>query len=170
MSEETTTEEPKEETKEEPKEESKEEPKEDKKPPPAVVETYVITGGTRGIGFGLARELLQRGQKVFLCGRFKDSVDAAVTKLEELVDDSQGRVGGISCDICQQSEVQGLWDAAVEKFGNVDVWVNNAAVSPHVPLIFAEEGKEEDDMNSISQCIDINIKGRCIVVVSQPRG
>mmetsp|Transcript_13791 Transcript_13791/g.21021 ORF Transcript_13791/g.21021 Transcript_13791/m.21021 type:complete len:302 (+) Transcript_13791:222-1127(+) len=147
MIEETATEEPKEET------------KEAKKPLPAVIETYVITGGTRGIGFGLARELLQLGQKVFLCGRSKDSVDAAVTKLEELVEDSQGRVGGTSCDICQQSEVQGLWDAAVEKFGSVDVWVNNAAVSPHVPLLFAEEGKEEDDMNSISQCIDINIKG-----------
>eukprot|EP00546_Thalassionema_frauenfeldii_P014876 CAMPEP_0178910090 /NCGR_PEP_ID=MMETSP0786-20121207/8902_1 /TAXON_ID=186022 /ORGANISM="Thalassionema frauenfeldii, Strain CCMP 1798" /LENGTH=125 /DNA_ID=CAMNT_0020582299 /DNA_START=142 /DNA_END=519 /DNA_ORIENTATION=- len=119
MIEETATEEPKEET------------KEAKKPLPAVIETYVITGGTRGIGFGLARELLQLGQKVFLCGRSKDSVDAAVTKLEELVEDSQGRVGGTSCDICQQSEVQGLWDAAVEKFGSVDVWVNNAAVSPH---------------------------------------
>mmetsp|Transcript_2083 Transcript_2083/g.3193 ORF Transcript_2083/g.3193 Transcript_2083/m.3193 type:complete len:303 (-) Transcript_2083:92-1000(-) len=127
--------------------------------PAEVVETYVITGGTRGIGFGLCRELLKRGQNVFLCGRSKESVEAVVSKLKELVVDSKNRVGGIKCNICQQSEVQALWDAAVEKFGSVDVWVNNAAVSPHVPLLFGEEGDEDENMNKMSQCIDINIKG-----------
>lgn len=124
-----------------------------------IVETYVITGGTRGIGFGIARELLKRGQNVFLCGRSEKSVKVAVTKLEA-EQEAKGRVGGIPCDISSYIDVQKLWEAAIAKFQNVHVWVNNAAISPHVSLLSVDSNDEEQQhMQEISQCIDINIKG-----------
>jgi NAD(P)-dependent dehydrogenase (short-subunit alcohol dehydrogenase family) len=85
---------------------------------PAVV----VTGGTRGIGFGLARELLARGARVAICGRSRESVDAALDGL------GGGAIGRV-CDMADRGQVQALWDAAAEEFGRVDHWVNNAGVS-----------------------------------------
>ena len=143
-------------------------------PSERIVETYVVTGGTRGIGYGISRELLLRGQNVFLCGRSETSVNRAIKKLEEAAvgeGTSGGRVGGIPCDISSYDDVQKLWDAAIAKFGTVHVWINNAAIDPHAPLLLSPsggggtEGKDEDKtknlrhVEQINQCIDINIKG-----------
>ncbi|MEQ6903312.1 SDR family oxidoreductase [Nocardioides sp. YIM 152588] len=82
----------------------------------------VVTGGTRGIGLGLAHALLARGCKVVICGRS----DAAVTKaLAEL----DGDVTGLATDVTDRAAVQALWDHAVATFGRVDVWINNAGIS-----------------------------------------
>jgi len=131
---------------------------------------YIVTGGTRGIGFGLARELLKRGQKVFICGRSKDSVNAAITKLIQEVNDSGNsftdsdhHIGGEKCDISTLSDVQNLWDMAVAKFGRVDVFVNNAAISPGTSL-------DDIDENLLSQTIDANIKGAMFCVKVAKRG
>ncbi|MGW5415801.1 SDR family oxidoreductase [Actinomadura geliboluensis] len=85
---------------------------------PAVV----VTGGTRGIGLGLARELLARDARVAICGRSREPVDKAVAGLG-------GGAIGVVCDMADRAQVQALWDAAAEAFGRVDHWVNNAGVS-----------------------------------------
>ncbi|MFG1855751.1 SDR family oxidoreductase [Actinomadura geliboluensis] len=85
---------------------------------PAVV----VTGGTRGIGLGLARELLARDARVAICGRSREPVDKAVAGLG-------GGAVGVVCDMADRAQVQALWDAAAEAFGRVDHWVNNAGVS-----------------------------------------
>ena len=131
-----------------------------------IVETYVVTGGTRGIGYGMTRELLLRGQNVLICGRSETSVNEAIKKLETTVAEATGggRVGGVPCDISSYEDVQKLWDAAIAKFGTVHVWINNAAIDPHAPLLSSGQGEEDKATNlqhveQINQCIDINIKG-----------
>jgi NAD(P)-dependent dehydrogenase (short-subunit alcohol dehydrogenase family) len=94
----------------------------------------VVTGGTRGIGLGLARELLQRGHQVAICGRSAASVDAGVARLRAGLDDP-GRVLGVVADVSDRVAVQALWQETVATFGRVDIWINNAGVSaPRGPL------------------------------------
>lgn len=87
----------------------------------------VITGSTRGIGLGMAREFLQRGHGVVVSGRSQDSVDAAVAELSEHAT-GEAQLIGQPCDVADLSQVQALWDAAVRHFGRVDYWINNAGL------------------------------------------
>lgn len=84
--------------------------------------TVVITGGTRGIGLGLAREFVARDVRVAICGRSRESVDKARAELGD-------GVVGVVCDTADRDQVQALWDAAADAFGRIDHWINNAGVS-----------------------------------------
>ncbi|MEU5882455.1 SDR family oxidoreductase [Spirillospora sp. NPDC047279] len=86
--------------------------------------TVVVTGGTRGIGHGLVRELLARDCQVVFCGRTPEAVDRALKELNE-----PDRLLGVTCDVTDRDQVQALWDAAAGAFGRVDHWINNAGVS-----------------------------------------
>ena len=90
----------------------------------AEARTVVVTGGTRGIGKGMAREFLKRGHQVVVCGRSEESAAAAAGELAE-----HGEVLGKGCDVSDYASVQALWEAAVERFGGVDIWINNAGIS-----------------------------------------
>lgn len=90
------------------------------------MQVIVITGSTRGIGYGLAHEFLKRGCAVVINGRSQESVDKAVVTLTEKHDAS--RILGYPCDVSDYEQLQGLWDAAVAKFSKVDYWVNNAGI------------------------------------------
>jgi len=90
------------------------------------MKTVVVTGSTRGIGLGLAREFLKRGCNVVVSGRSQGSVAAALVKLADLGKD---RVLGVPCEVHKHAEVQALWDAAVARFGKVDIWISNAGIS-----------------------------------------
>ena len=88
----------------------------------------VVTGSTKGIGYALSRELLRRGHSVAVSGRTQEAVDEAVGKLEpEATGDA--RVIGVPADVTDAAQVQALWDAAVDAFGSVDLWINNAGVA-----------------------------------------
>ena len=83
-----------------------------------------MTGGTRGIGRGLALEFLKRGHRVVVCGRSDAGAAAAAAELA-----AHGEALGKGCDVSDYASVQALWDAAVERFGGVDIWINNAGIS-----------------------------------------
>ena len=85
----------------------------------------VITGSTKGIGFGLAKEFASRGHNVMITGRSQSSLDDAFTKLGNV----SGNVVGHICEVAEKSQVQAVWDHAVEQFGSVDIWVNNAGLA-----------------------------------------
>ena len=87
----------------------------------------VITGSTRGIGNGLAREFLKRQCQVAISGRSADSVATVVAELGEYYGPS--KVCGKACDITNPQQLQELWDHATQAFGGVDIWINNAGVS-----------------------------------------
>ena len=90
------------------------------------MKSIVITGSTRGIGLGLAEQFLERGCQVMLSGRRQETVDTAVTSLAKKYG---GRAAGQPCDVTDYAQVQGLWDAAVQRFGRIDVWINNAGIA-----------------------------------------
>lgn len=128
----------------------------------------VITGGTRGIGLGLARETLARGCRVVVCGRSDASVRTAVAELDAT---ARGRVSGVPADVTSRESVQALWDHAIATYGVVDVWINNAGISaPRRPL--AEVGEE-----IVSSVVATNLLGAtngCVVALAgmqeQPAG
>ena len=89
--------------------------------------SVVITGSTRGIGKGIAAELLKRGANVMISGRTQAAVDAAVADLRAHA--TTARIAGLACDVTSGAGLQALWDAAAGTFGTVDIWVNNAGIS-----------------------------------------
>jgi NAD(P)-dependent dehydrogenase (short-subunit alcohol dehydrogenase family) len=88
------------------------------------MKNIVITGSTRGIGYGLADAFLQRGCTITISGRSQENVDRAVEGLVQKHDPD--RVLGQACDVGDYNQVQALWDAAVDRWGEIDIWINNA--------------------------------------------
>lgn len=90
------------------------------------MKTIVITGSTRGIGFGLAGNFLKLGQQVVISGRSQESVDQALEKLSGSFSPEQ--ILGVPCDMREFPQVLALWKTAAEHFGGIDIWINNAGV------------------------------------------
>jgi NAD(P)-dependent dehydrogenase (short-subunit alcohol dehydrogenase family) len=92
----------------------------------------VITGSTRGIGLGLAKEFRRLGHDVVVSSRGQTAVDKAFAEVQAAP--GSGKVIGQACDVSQRDQVQALWDAAMAQ-GRVDVWINNAGLAgPKVNL------------------------------------
>ena len=94
----------------------------------AAQKTAVVTGGTRGIGHGLAQEFLNRGVNVVICGRSQGAVDNALTELNPHAING-ARIAGTPCDVTQYDQVEALWGFAKKEFGTIDIWINNAGMS-----------------------------------------
>ena len=77
----------------------------------------MITGSTRGIGFGLADNLLRLGQKVLISGRSQGSVERALNELQRSYPGEQA--AGYPCDVQDYNQLKKLWDFAVERFREV---------------------------------------------------
>lgn len=106
-----------------------------------------ITGGTKGIGFGVAQSLLQQGMKVAISGRSDESVSQAVASLE-----NHGNVLGIASDVTQMKDEQAAVRKILDAWGQLDVVLANAGVGNFAPI---------DDMSEEGwhQMIDINLTG-----------
>ena len=91
------------------------------------MKTIVITGSTRGIGFGLAAEFLKRECNVVINGRSQSAVDQAINSLAEW--HPPNRVWGQPGDMTRYDDVQRMWDNARSHFGSIDIWINNAGVA-----------------------------------------
>ncbi len=108
----------------------------------------LITGASSGIGAGIARELAGAGATVMLGARRTD-------RLEELAEEIRSGGGTVAIrrlDVADRANVAAFADAAREKFGRVDVIVNNAGIMPLSPM--ASMKVEEWD-----RMVDVNIKG-----------
>ena len=90
------------------------------------MKTIVITGSTRGIGYGLADAFLEQGCAVGISGRTAEGVETAIETLS--AKHGAERVWGQPCDVTEYEQVQALWDAAQAHYGRVDVWINNAGL------------------------------------------
>ena len=100
----------------------------------------VVTGGTRGIGWSIARALVREGASVFVCGRDARRVEAAVEELRN----NGGRADGLAADVRRHEDCRRLIAAATEGFGGLDILVNNAGVGVFKPVdqISVEEWDE----------------------------
>ncbi|GIH92905.1 SDR family oxidoreductase [Planobispora siamensis] len=116
--------------------------------------TIVVTGGTRGIGLGLARSFLARGHQVAVCGSRADSVRRAADELGVLA---------LVADVADRSRLQALWEAVVERHGRVDLWINNAGIShTRTPLWRLPEG----ETRSVVEANLLGVLNGCAVAVA----
>ncbi len=93
------------------------------------MKSVVITGSTRGIGFAMAAAFLKAGCNVTLSGRGEVLPEAASGALPL----NQGSFTYIPCNIQSKDSLQHLWDASLQKWGTIDIWVNNAGQNaPHM--------------------------------------
>jgi acetoacetyl-CoA reductase len=85
----------------------------------------VVTGGTRGIGLAIAAWMLEHGASVVISGRDADRLNVA---LKELARDG-GPVAGLVADAARREDADRLVEMARERFGHLDVLVNNAGIT-----------------------------------------
>jgi len=86
----------------------------------------VVTGGSRGLGLLLARELAREGCKVVICARDATELERARESLERAVEGAE--VLTVVCDVSEQAQVARLVAEATARFGRVDILVNNAGI------------------------------------------
>lgn len=114
--------------------------------------TAVITGGSRGIGLGIAKEILKMGFTAILTAR-KESEE-----VDELKEKYGEKVVFIPCDISDINSIENLVSSVKETFGKIDLLVNNAGVAPKVRKDILEITPEDFDYLA-----DINLKGTFFV-------
>lgn len=85
----------------------------------------IVTGGTKGIGFAIARALVLAGADVAISARHDDEITKASAELNEL---NGGRCVGFVCDVRDEAQVQSFFARAVAALGGVDILVNNAGI------------------------------------------
>jgi|GEM_PF-92443 len=85
----------------------------------------VITGGTRGLGFGIAKAFILEGATVVVASRNKRNIQTALDQLKIIGEKS----AGFECDISNLTDTQALAAFTVQNFGKFDIWVNNAGIS-----------------------------------------
>ena len=105
-----------------------------------------VTGGTKGIGFGVAKTLLDQGMRVAISGRSKESVDQA------LKDINNERVLGIVSDVARMEDEKKAVSKILDAWGQLDVVLANAGVGNFAPV---DEMTDQD----WHQMIDTNLNG-----------
>jgi 3-oxoacyl-[acyl-carrier protein] reductase len=107
----------------------------------------LITGGSKGIGFGIAEALLKAGYKVAITSRNQESADEAVDKLSSL-----GEILGLAADVKDLSSQEQAVQAVVSKWGQLDVLIANAGVGHFAPI-------DQMDAADWLDTIDTNLTG-----------
>ena len=108
----------------------------------------LVTGATRGIGFGIAEELVARGARVVITARKPDELEAAVAALDP---DDRGVAVAARGSADDEEHQAAACALAVEEFGRLDHLVNNAAVNPQYgPLIDA-------DLGAVRKVFEVNV-------------
>jgi len=87
--------------------------------------TAIVTGGTKGIGLGIAEALIREGVAVCISARHPNEIQSAVDRLNQL---NGGRAVGFVCDVRDYRQVKGLIAHAVKELGGVDILINNAGI------------------------------------------
>lgn len=111
--------------------------------------TAVITGSGRGIGLAIAQGLYQQGANVVISDLDQALVDEVAKKMGE-------RAIGIACNVTKSDQVNQLLDGANQKFGAVDIVVNNAGITKDALMIRMDEKDWE-------LVLDINLKGAFLI-------
>ncbi len=115
---------------------------------PLRARTAVVTGASSGIGRAVARTLAGAGARVVLAARRAERLQ----ELAEAIAAEGGDARVAPTDVGVRSEVQALADTAVEAFGGLDIWVNNAGVMPLSPLA-------DLAVDDWERMVDVNVKG-----------
>lgn len=110
----------------------------------------LVTGGTRGIGFAVARRLARDGYAVAISGRSRESVDEGVERLRREV--PSGRFAGYPADARRENDQRALVEWTAETLGRLDVLVNNAGIGEFASV-------EELDPERFREVVETNLFG-----------
>jgi short-subunit dehydrogenase len=89
----------------------------------------LLTGGSRGLGLVMARQLLQAGARLAICARDEAELQRTRTELEQ-----QGEVLALTCDVTNQAQVEQMVQQVQQRFGVIDILINNAGADIVGPL------------------------------------
>lgn len=107
----------------------------------------VVTGGGTGIGEGIAKTYAAAGASVVVAARRSEPIDRVAADITA----AGGQAIAVKTDVTDRSQLEALADAAVDQFGSLSIWCNNAGGSPHrTPLT-------ELDADGWNQCFDLNV-------------
>ena len=117
-----------------------------------MAKTAVITGSGRGLGLAMAKVFRAKGFNVVVSDFNEANLANAVKELNDMNGLFSGVTGELA-DVTSLSDLEYLWNKAVQTYGAVDIWINNAGVNqPMVPMW--ELTKEQMDI-----IVDIDLKG-----------
>ena len=111
--------------------------------------TALVTGGGRGIGKETAILLAKKGMNVVICSRTQEEIDSVVKEIKSM---GNNQIMGRKCDVSKSDEVNNLVKEILDKYGRIDVLINNAGITYVKKLVDTTE--EEWD-----HTLDINLKG-----------
>jgi len=112
---------------------------------------FVVTGGSRGIGLELTKELVKQGAKIAICGRKQEALDTAIASI-----DAPDSVMAVSAHIAKEGDVEKMFERVLEKFNQVDALINNVGMN----LLTASVA--ETDINLWQKIMDTNLNGTFI--------
>lgn len=115
--------------------------------------SVVVTGASKGIGLGIARVFAEAGARVLLVSRSQQAADAAAADLRA----NGAQAYGFAADVSSEEDCAAMADAAVERFGGIDVLCANAG-------IFPEHRLEDLDAAAIDSVFATNVKGTVLCV------
>jgi NAD(P)-dependent dehydrogenase (short-subunit alcohol dehydrogenase family) len=105
----------------------------------------IVTGGTRGIGYAIAKALLSAGANVAITGRLESDVENATSELGKI---GPGTISGYACDVRNYDAVKSLLGA----FGGVDILINNAGIG----IFSSVESMSPEDFRAV---LETNVFG-----------
>ena len=106
----------------------------------------LVTGGSRGIGYGIAKILSENGAMVVITARDSKRLENAVANIPNAI--------GIVANIKNRNEVMNVVDSTIKKFGKLDILVNNAGIFPKIKRLHEID---EDEWNEV---LDVNLTGQ----------
>jgi len=110
----------------------------------------VITGGTRGIGLAVAEECARTDAQVVVCGVSEERLAAAVQRISAA---ASTPAAGIVADVSDFASVERLREFALERFGGIDVWFNNAGIS------LGYHPVDEQPAEDLARIVNTNLTG-----------
>lgn len=110
----------------------------------------IVTGGSKGIGYGIAEEFVHEGAKVVICSRNSEQGEKACEDLRKL----GGEVLYASCDVADLSQLESLITKTTESFGRLDIYVANAGINDPNKTHYLDITAEQYD-----KIMDVNLRG-----------
>lgn len=106
--------------------------------------TVLITGGSRGLGLALAHQMLREGARVAICGRDPESLERGLTSLTA----AGAEVMAVAADVTDSGSVDHLIETVRQRFGPIDVLVNNAGVIEVGPAVTMSVSDYQEAMDT----------------------
>ena len=109
----------------------------------------LVTGASRGIGASIAKLFARHGANVIISSRKQDACELVASEIRE----AGGKASAISCHIGELEQIDQLYKQIAEKYGRLDILVNNAAANPYFGHVL------DTDLAAYQKTIDVNIRG-----------